>query len=178
MGSELKFQIERKNMAKTKTEFLLEIVEAYRAAGNEWPAPAKNIGAWAIQQGHWKSPIKGQIDQCAHEIAAAMREDIFIDPQGRTVRKKHPFPDVVELPDGKHEQQYLWIDMEDPELNHEHAERALQYGRKLIAGDCKSLKTSVDSYNDNNKHGKYIEIYFNFIPDLEEAEQPTVYPGL
>jgi hypothetical protein len=68
--------------------------------------------------------------------------------------------------------------MEDPELNHEHAERALQYGRKLIAGDCKSLKTSVDSYNDNNKHGKYIEIYFNFIPDLEEAEQPTVYPGL
>ena len=165
-------------MIKTKTEFLLDIVVAYRAAGNEWPAPAKNIGAWAIREGHWKSPIKNQIDQAGHEIAAAMREDIFVDPQGRTVRKMHPFPDIVELPDGKHEQQYLWIDMADPKLKHDHAEKAFQYGRKLITGDCKSLKTSVDSYNDNNQHGKYIEICFDFRDDLEEAEQPTVYPGL
>jgi len=45
-------------------------------------------------------------------------------------------------------------------------------------GDCKQLKTSVDSYNDNNKHGKYIEISFDFAEDMEESEQPTVYPGL
>ena len=60
-------------MAKTKTEFLQDVVAAYRAAGEPWPATARHIGAWAIQQGHWEAPIKNQIDQCAEEIAAAMR---------------------------------------------------------------------------------------------------------
>jgi hypothetical protein len=165
-------------MAKTKTEFLQDVVAAYRRSGEVWPSTARHIGAWAIRQGHWKAPIKNQIDQCAHEIAAAMRMEYFTDPQGREVRKKHPFVETTILPDGKHEQKYLWIDMQDPKLKHEQAELALQYGRKLIVGDCKQLKTSVDSYNDNNKHGKYIEVSFNFAEDMEESEQPTVYPGL
>ena len=165
-------------MAKTKTEFLQELVSEYRAAGQPWPATARHIGSWAIQAGHWRAPIKNQIDQCAEEIAAAMRMEFYTDPQGREVRKKHPFREVVELPDGKHLQSFLWIDMEDPNLSHEEAERALQYGRKLIVGDCKQLKTSVDSYNDNNKHGKYVEVSFNFAEDMEESEQPTSYPGL
>jgi hypothetical protein len=165
-------------MPKTKTEFLQDVVSAYRAAGEEWPATARQIGGWAIHQGQWKAPIKNQIDQCAEEIAAAMRLEYYTDPQGREVRKKHPYRIVEELPDGKCTQRFLWIDMEDPKLKHDEAEMALQYGRKLIVGDCKQLKTSVDSYNDNNKHGKYIEISFDFAEDMEESEQPTVYPGL
>jgi hypothetical protein len=165
-------------MAKTKTEFLQSVVATYRATGESWPATARQIGAWAIREGFWKPPTKSQIDQCAQEIAAAMRQEYFTDPQGRTVRKKHPYRELEELPDGKHIQQYLWIDMEDPNLKHEEAELALKYGRKLIVGDCRQLKTSVDSYNDNNRHGKYVEISFNFADDMDEADQPTVYPGL
>lgn len=40
------------------------------------------------------------------------------------------------------------------------------------------LETSVDSYNDNNTHGKYVEVSFDFNEALAESEQPTVYPGL
>ncbi len=167
-----------KFMAKTQTEFLQDLVADYREARQPWPATARQIGAWAIQAGYWKAPIKNQIDQCAQEIAAAMRVEFFTDPQGREVRKKHPYREIEELPDGKHIQKFLWIDMEDPILKHEEVEMALQYGRKLIVGDCKQLKTSVDSYNDNNKHGEYIEISFSFVDDMEESEQPTVYPGL
>jgi len=47
-----------------------------------------------------------------------------------------------------------------------------------MVGDCKQLKTDVDSYNDNNPHGKYIEICFDSRDDLDEAAQPKVYPGL
>jgi hypothetical protein len=165
-------------MAKTKTEFLQATVSAYRDAGEQWPATARQIAAWAIQAGYWKAPIKNQIDQCAEEIASAMRVEFYTDPQGREVRKKHPYRELVELPNGKHVQQLLWIDMEDPKLKHEEAELALQYGRKLIVGDCKQLKTSVDSYNDNNKYGKYIEVNFDFNEDMAESEQPTAYPGL
>jgi len=165
-------------MAKTKTEFWQEMVAVYRDSGQPWPATKRQMAGWAIEEGHWKAPIKNQIDQCAEEIAAAMRAEFYTDPQGREVRKKHPYPELVEMPDGKHVQQFLWIDMEDPNLKHEEAELALQYGRKLIFGDCKQLKTSVDSYNDNNKHGKYVEISFDFNEALTESEQPTVYPGL
>ena len=136
------------------------------------------IAAWAINEGHWKAPIKNQIDQCADEIAAAMREEMFTDPQGRQVRKKHPYRKVMELPDGTHCQQFLWIDMLDPRLTHEEAEAAFQYGRKLIVSDCRQLKTSVDSYNENNKDGEYIEMAFDFVPDLEIDAQPSTYPGL
>jgi hypothetical protein len=83
---------------------------------------------------------------------------------------------MQELPDGNHEQLFLWIDVMDAPA--EVVEMAFQYGRKLIVGDCKQLKTDVDSYNDNNKDGKYIELSFNFGDDLAEAEQPTSYPGL
>jgi hypothetical protein len=178
MDGDRQVQSKSKIMAKTKTEFLQDIVAAYRTAGKSWPATARQIGAWAINQGYWKSPIKNQIDQCAHDIASAMRMEFFTDPQGRSVRKKHPYREVVELLDGKHTQQFLWIDMQDQNLKHEEAELAFQYGRKLIVGDCKQLKTSVDSYNDNNKFGKYIEMSFNFVEDMAESEQPTVYPGL
>src|SRR5262245_25425163 len=121
-------------MAKTKTEYLQDLVEAYRSAGESWPATAKQIGGWAIQMGRWKAPIKSQIEQCASEIADAMRQEMFIDPQGREVRKKHPYREITELPDGKHEQKFLWIDMQDEDVEPDKVEMAFQYGRKLIAG--------------------------------------------
>ena len=161
---------------KTKAEFLQDVVAMYREAGEEWPATAKHIAAWAIREGHWKPPAKNVIQLCASDIAAAMRQEYFTDPQGRRVRKKHAFPQSIELPEGNYEQMFLWIDVTD--ASHEEVEMAFQYGRKLIVGDCKQLKTDVDSYNENNTHGRLIEMSFNFGDDLEEAAQPTSYPGL
>jgi hypothetical protein len=161
---------------KTKTEFLQSIVEDYRASGADWPTTSKNIAAWAIRESHWKPRHTNLISQCAAEIAAAMRQEFFTDPQGRRVRRKHAFRDVKELPDGTCEQTFLWIDVRED--NHEQVEMAFQYGRKLIIGDCKQLKTDVDSYNDNNPHGRYVEVDFDFTPDIEEALQLTTYPGL
>jgi hypothetical protein len=161
---------------KTKTEFLQKIVEEYRAADEQWPTTAKNIAAWAIRERHWKPQPKSLISRCASEIASAMRQEFFTDPQGRTVRRKHAYRTQNELPDGTYEQLFFWIDVRD--AKHEQVEMAFQYGRKLIVGDCKQLRTDADSYNDNNARGEYIEVVFDFRPDLIEAEQPTVYPGL
>ena len=98
---------------KTKTEFLQKIVDCYRAAGEAWPATTKQIAAWAIKEQHWKPAQKRLISQCASEIAAAMRQEFFTDPQGRRVRRKHAYRDFLHLPDGRHEQLYFWIDIED-----------------------------------------------------------------
>jgi len=48
-------------MAKTKTEQLQDIVEAYRVAGESWPATARQIGAWAIRERLWHPEIKDQV---------------------------------------------------------------------------------------------------------------------
>ena len=163
---------------KTKTDFLQQLVERYREAGEDWPATTKQIAMWAIRSKLWSPPTKNLVTQCAGEIAAAMRQEIFTDPQGRRVRAKHPYVSVEQLSDGTYEQQYLWIDVHDETAESDEIDMAFQYGRKLIVGDCKQLKTDVDSYNDNNKRGQYVEVDFDFTLDLEEAAQATVYPGL
>lgn len=162
--------------AKTKTEFLQEITKKYRAAGEKWPTTCKEIAAWAIREELWKPQSKNLITQCASEIADAMRDEHFTDPQGRSVRKKRPFRSVDGLLEGNEEQVFLWVDMQ--EANPEEAELAFQYGRKLNLDSCRQLKLGVDSYNDNNQHGAYIEMSFDFTDCLAEMDQPAEYPGL
>ena len=163
-------------MAKTKTEFLQDITAAYREANQPWPTTARHIAAWAIQEGMWRPHPRSVIEQCASELTAAMREEYFTDAQGRRVRKKHAIRDIKELPSGKHEQICLWVDIDD--ATHEQMVMAFQNRRRQALGDCKQLKTDVDSYNDNNGAGEYIEMCFDFTDDLMEMEQPEVYPGL
>ena len=163
---------------KTKTDFLQGIVAKYRLACQPWPTTTKHLAVWAIREKLWEPPTRNVISQCASEIAAAMRQEFFTDPQGRRVRKKHAYRDLEELSDGTYEQTFLWIDVQDETATPAQVEMAFQYGRRLIVGDCKQLKNDVASYNDNNPHGHYIAVDFNFEPDLEESEQPTVYPGL
>jgi len=161
---------------KTKTEFLWGITAQYRKRGEPWPASSKTIAAWAIEEGLWRPKPKNLIDQCASEIADAMREEFFTDAQGRKVRKKHAIRDIKELPDGRHEQLVLWVDIGD--ATHEQMLMAFQYRRKQVLGDCRQLRVDVASYNDNNNHGEYIEMSFDFTEDLVEMEQPTEYPGV
>lgn len=163
-------------MQKTKTEFLQQITEQYRAAGKKWPATCKEIAAWAIHEGLWKPYPKNLITQCASEIAAAMREEHFTDPQGRVVRKKRPYRATDGLLEGNEEQVFLWVDMQ--EVKPEEAEMAFQYGRKWNLDSCRQLKLGVDSYNENNPHNAYIEMSFDFTDDLSEMDQPAEYPGL
>lgn len=164
-----------RRVRKTKTEFLWHITEKYRSSGERWPATSKEIAGWAIRAKLWAPHQRSLIEQCANEIAAAMREEFFTDSQGRRVRKKHAIRDVRDLPSGKHEQLVLWVDIGD--ASGDQMLSAFQYRRRLVLGDCKQLKTDVDSYNDNNRHGEFIEMSFDFTEDLAELEQPVDYPA-
>ena len=162
-------------MPKTKTEFLQEITEQYRAAGEKWPTTCKDIAAWAIREGIWKPYPKNLVTQCASEIAAAMREEHYTDPQGRSVRAKRPYR-AVDVLDGNEEQVFLWVEMR--EADEEQAQMAFQFGRKIVVDGCRQLKVGVESYNENNPHGAYIEMSFDITDDMSEMDQPLEYPGL
>lgn len=158
---------------KTKTEMLQDIVKEYRGDRQKWPATAREIASWAIRKKKWEAPIRSQVDDCAHELADAMREEYFTDPQGRRVRKLHAMREVELLPDGKQKQLTFWLDIEVDDFDKLRV--AFSQRRGQILGDCRQLKTDVDSYNENNKERKSVQMVWDFTDDLAELEQPSEY---
>ena len=140
-----------------------KIVEQYRASGEPWPAASKTIAAWAISTGRWELPKSAAIDKCAEDVAAAMREEYFVDKKGRRVRLLHPATKRV----GK-EQLVLWDDIRT--APREHMQLSFQQKRKGIVADCYRLKVDVDSYNDSRPSDEPIQISFDFNMDLAEIE--------
>jgi hypothetical protein len=145
------------------TRQMQRIIAKYREAGQPWPAAKRSIAAWAVRTGEWQPQPSKLIDQCADEIARAMREEYFTDPQGRRVRAKHA---AKFLQEGR--QATLWGDIrsEDPRF----FAVAFQQRRQQILGECQQLKTDVDSFNDNRNSGEAIQIVFDFTIDLAEME--------
>lgn len=140
-----------------------DIVQAYRDAGERWPATAKDIAAWAVATNRWRAQPSSIISQCADHIAKAMREEYITDPQGRRVRTKHVANVLV---DG--EQIPLWADIRSAPRSH--MASAFQQRRHQIVGDCRQLKVDMDSYNQNANEGPAIQMIFDFTLDLEELE--------
>jgi hypothetical protein len=52
---------------------------------------------------------------------------------------------------------------------------AFGWRRRQVVGDCKQLKTDVDSYNENNTHNDFYQLVLNFENDVADSEQDTEY---
>jgi len=165
-------------LSKTKAQGRQDIVNAYRESGEPWPTDSKTIAAWAIRKKLWEMPRRSAIDVCAREISEGMREEMFTDPQGRRVRKKHALRITEERPDGKHIQKYLWLDIEDDAEKRDEIHEAFQQRRAGVFTDCRHLKTDVDSYNENGNPGDPIPMLWDFTDDLAEYEMDEYYDDL
>ena len=143
------------------------IVYEYIETGGSWPATAKDMAVWAINNKKWAASPSALINRCAEELARAMREELITDPQGRLVRAKHV---ARILKDG--EQSMLWADIRT--APREHMTIAFQQRRQQIVGDCRQLKSDVDSFNDNRSPGTPIQMSFDFTLDLMELEALAV----
>lgn len=151
---------------KTYSDEMRDLVQEYIDAGKPWPATARTIAKWLFETGKWKAPRSAAMSKCAHDLSKAMREEYITDPQGRRVRAKHAATFL------KGETQLtLWDDISTAEKGH--MEFAFQQRRQQIVGDCKQLKTDVDSFNDNNKQGAVIQLTLDFTNDVAEAEAIT-----
>ncbi len=151
----------------TITRQLQNVVSAYMQSKQPWPASTHEIAAWAVKNGLWRPQPSALVDQCANQLARAMREEHITDPQGRIVRVKH-----VARVERNGEQVALWADIRDADLRH--MEIAFAQRRQQIVGDCKQLKTDVDSYNENRKPERPIQMVFDFTYDLEELALEAV----
>lgn len=133
----------------------------FEAEGSAPEATAREIAAWAIRNNLWQPQPSDYIDQCALQLARAMREDYYIDPQGRKVRTKH----AARITRGG-QQLDLWADSRNSSRHF--VQTAFQQRRQQILGDCRQLKTDVDSFNENRSTDNPIQMSFDFTLDLEE----------
>lgn len=151
-----------KEIAMSYGDQLRDIANAYYAAGQPSPATAKEIAAWALRERLWHPQPSDLIEQCAEELARAMREEHVTDPQGRSVRAKY----VARIRTPSGQSRFEWADRRT-------ASRAfmaivVQQRRQQIVGDCRQLKADTDSYNDNRCPENPIQVVFDFRRDLEE----------
>lgn len=145
----------------TLSEQLQKIVRDYMDADQPWPATTRQIAAWAIRQRKWQPQPFALVNQCADQLARAMREEHFTDSKGRVIRAKH-----VARMDRGGEQIALWADIRS--ASREHMMIAFQQRRQQIVGDCRQLKMDCDFYNESKNKGEPIQIVFDFRTDLEE----------
>ena len=145
------------------TEQMQNIVDEYVEAGGAWPATARDMAGWAINNKKWVASPSALINRCAEDLARAMREELIRDPQGRAVRAKH----VAQIQkDG--DQFMMWADIRT--ASRDHMAAAFQLRRQQVVGDCRQLKNDVDSFNDNRSPVDPIQMSFDFTLDLIELE--------
>lgn len=85
------------------------------------------------------------------------------DKKGRRVRVLHPAPTLL---DGNREM--LWDDIRT--APRDHMQVSFQHRRQGVVGDCRQMKTDVDSYNEAHPDAEPIQIVFDFTMDLAELE--------
>jgi hypothetical protein len=144
-------------------EQLLRIVEDYRAAGQPWPATREQVAEWAVANEKYQLTRGMAVRQCAERIAKAMRLEHVKDPKGRSVRKYYS---ARILEDGQLKMKWDDWDAERPFMEVSTANR-----RNQILGECRQLKSDVDSYNERRCPENPLQTDFNFNVDLEELEQ-------
>ena len=159
---------------KTKNERLQDICNQYSADGQPWPAGNKAIAAWAIRTKRWTAPQKSLIDQCAQELADAMRAEMETDPQGRTVHAKR-FAKIKEVDEdtGNLVQKMIWFD------SHTRTGQLMRVSqaqwRKSILGECRQFRIEEESFNDNNTEGAVLTSSLDFEIDLHDEKHGTEY---
>lgn len=150
---------------KRKNEYLQDIINDYIVTTGAAQIDMREVAAWAVREGRWAPGHANTIRECAHELARAARGEVYTDPQGRTVRKKHAV-----------RQNQMWLSADIQTAPPDHMRLSLQQRRMYIVGDCRQLKTDLDSYNENNPHGAHIQMMFDFTEDLLELDMPQEYP--
>jgi hypothetical protein len=156
------------NVKESGLPALQRLVEQYRREHKTSAVNLREVAAWAIRKGGWEVRRSSAVNILARDLAHAMREEYFTDPQGRRVRKKHAQKLPKQVIEEKLVQLVLWHDV--TEAKRPEMQAAFQQRRQGIVMDCSKLSQDVDSYNDNYNSSVPIKLLFDITEDLEDLK--------
>ncbi len=146
---------------------IAEIVEAYREAGNPWPAPHIEIAAWAVNNDLIDVPFEDRVKYADRLIAEKLKRIECTALTGTRCRKYVTARGAWMEEGGKTTQRWLWADALECETEFAHA--AIRSMRTGISKDCKALARQVRTMNECNPNLKEVPIQLN-LDFSEEAE--------
>ncbi len=150
-------------MGRTHNEQLQALVEKYRSTGQPWPAAARDMALWAINNKLWAPRFADYANRLADDMSRAMRDEHLEDSRGHRVRAKH----AARLGDNG-QQLPLWDDIRTASLKH--MQIAFRQRREQIVGDCYQLKVDVDFFNEQRRPIVPIQLTLDFTRDVQERE--------
>ena len=169
-------------MSKTRikkgyTDQLIELIDRYRDEHQNRPFTMDDLTDWALDTGGHDIVRVNARRELKRNFTKAARKKKRRDAQGRLVRELHAakFPRVDE--NGNMIFDAVWDHINT--MSFDHAAMSFIDGRRgQLAGGCKSLKSDIDSFNDNNPNAKdaEIQISFDFTYDVEDDEDPEDRP--
>ena len=162
-------QVVRRRRNK-RIEYILQIWQ------QEHPGEAiepHQLSPWAIKRGLDKKKPPSREEILRREISRELKNQYFVDPQGREVRANHAIPIDVQTPQGL-KRYSRWLPLFEAPPGHMRLSGQLR--RKSAYADVRQLTLDLESWNENNSYGETIPIpSFNFDQDLEDSRQPTTY---
>jgi hypothetical protein len=105
----------------------------------------------------------GFINQFAEQFSHAMRQQIYYDPQGRSVRAKQAVRKEIEGI-----QTTLWGDLRYDPIDF--IKLSFSQRRKQQVDDNERFKTDVDSFNENRSQKDPYVLILDYTEDVAERE--------
>lgn len=147
----------------SKDEHLQQLIREFKRETGRQQLTSHELAEWAINSNRyeWKPDRTYIVSQCAKDFAHALRNETFIDPQGREVRLNHCVLEVK----GQTKFAY-WESMKS--ASPDFIERSFQQQRMAILARCRKLNTAFLSYKENINPNTEMQLVFDFEDDLLE----------
>jgi hypothetical protein len=165
------------NPTITKARELQHLIEQYHKAHPDEDAAEVAphlVAEWAITKGIYNRPPVDPVVQLRRDLSRHLRNEYFIDPQGREVRRNHPIMVPTQTQDGEKLRPLY------KELFHagaDHMRASFQLRRRGVVRDVMQMDLDFRSWNDNNVfRAKLDKMDYNINKDLDELNMPTTYP--
>lgn len=147
----------------TISEQMRSIYRDYQREHGVRTVCTNDLFAWAHRKKRWAPQTSNVRRQFSNQLSRALRQDYYIDRQGRKVRSKHA---VVR--DVKGKQMSFWDDIREADSGFMNI--SFKQKRKQISGSCKQLKVDVDSFNENRAPDDPYQLVLDFTEDVMEME--------
>jgi hypothetical protein len=156
-------------IADSYLEALQKDIARFRRETGKQQHTVKELGVWAVKNGHWEPPADLVLRKCCEDFSRALREQHFEDVDGSSIRVNH----VARIIRGDR-QLHLWADIRN--ASHEHIETAFHQRRKQVVGECRQLNRDNKYYRSIHPDRPAIQIPFDFRDDVAEGEFSGDYP--
>lgn len=157
--------MKRKMVRRTINDQMLEIYHDYIEEHGRKPVSNLALYEWAKSTRRWAYEPSPAVERnrFSEQLANALRQQIYIDPQGREVRTKHAVR--KEINDA---QVTMWGDLRYDPIDF--IKMSFSQCRKQIVDDNVRLKTDVDSFNENRKPAEPYQLVLDYTEDVAERE--------